>query len=343
MNTFPARPPAPLARAAFEFVAAPPAPVIGADHPDLAGNQFGFEGGSVVREGGMFHLFTAEMAGEPFWVKMRLARWTSSDARQWHRAGTLYETSGAMPPGDTRFSLWAPMPVFNDAENRWNLFYVAYRPGLAAGEGLHMEGRIWRAVSLTPGRRGIGGPYRDEGIILQPDADSQPWEGQQGTDSFYPWPAGGKWRAFYGSHNHTPHTPWLVGLAEAPALAGPWQRTRDGNPSPIESNFIENPIVTPTPAGFVAIYDNCRHDATTPYIADGRHVGYSISRDGLHWPPGRSLAVQPEGAANWSDDVRTPLCLIATGDDEFAIVYTAKLRGRNFWAVGVARVRLRRS
>ena len=80
-----------------------------------------------------------------------------------------------------------------------------------------MNGQIWRAVSLAPGQSGIGGPYRDMGIILQPDAASQPWEGQQGTDSFYAWPAGGKWYGFYGSHNHCPLGPWLVGLAEAPA------------------------------------------------------------------------------------------------------------------------------
>lgn len=328
--------PAPLT---FAFADAPAAPVISADHPDLAGNLFGFEGGSVVREGGVYHLFTAEMAGEPFWAKMRIAHWSSPDALHWRRVSTLYETSGAMRRDDPRFSLWGPMPIFNAAEDRWNLFYVAYRPGVTADEGLHMDGRIWRAVSQTPGRAGIGGPYRDVGIVLQPDAHSQPWEGQQGTDSFYPWPVGAKWYAFYGSHNHVPRSPWLVGLAEAPALAGPWTRCAGLNPSPIEPAFIENPIVTPAAGHYVAIYDNCAPHPSGDYVADGRHVGYSVSADGIHWPQGRDLAVQPEGAANWSDDVRTPLCLVHAEGDRYTMLYTAKLRDRQFWAVGLAHVR----
>ncbi|QYM78179.1 hypothetical protein K0B96_12810 [Horticoccus luteus] len=343
MCASPSNPPAAAPRTTLEFLDAPAHPVIGPDHPELAGNRYGFEGGSVIYESGVFHLFTAEMADDPFWAKMRLAHWSSPDGANWQRVGTLYETPGTMIPGDTRFSLWSPMPIFNAAEDRWNLFYIAYRPGFGAGEGLHMDGRVWRAISQQPGRSGIGGPYRDDGIVLQPDADSQPWEGQQGTDSFYPWPVGGKWRAFYGSHNHVPHTPWLVGLAEAPALAGPWRRCPGVNPSPIEPHFIENPIVVSTAAGFIAIYDNCLSDAGTPYLPDGRHVGYSVSTDSVHWPQGRSVAVQPEGPANWSDDVRTPLCLVSTGDDHCTMIYTAKLRDRNFWGVGLARLRLRTS
>ena len=214
----------------FELLAAPAAPVIGPDHPELAGNRYGFEGGGVVKESGVYHLFTAEMAGDPFWVKMRLAHWRSPDAQTWHRVSTLYETDGRIVPGDGRFSLWAPMAVYNDDEQRWNLFYIAYRPGIGEREGLHMDGKVWRAVSTAPGRAGIGGPYRDASIILQPDAHSQPWEGQQGTDSFYPWRAGGKWYGFYGSHQHWPAGPWLVGLVEAPSLAGPWTRCFGSTP-----------------------------------------------------------------------------------------------------------------
>jgi len=35
------------------------------------------------------------------------------------------------------------------------------------------------------GEDGIDGPYVDMGIILEPDADSQSWEGQQAMASFY--------------------------------------------------------------------------------------------------------------------------------------------------------------
>lgn len=337
VNPTPAFPPA-TSGLDFELLEAPIAPVIGPDHPGLAGNRYGFEGGSVVKEAGVYHLFTAEMAGDPFWAKMRIAHWSSLDARQWRRDGTLYETSGALTPGDNRFSLWTPMAIFNEDEQRWNLFYIAYRPGQGEKEGLHMNGQIWRAVSTAPGRAGIGGPYRDAGIILRPDADSQPWEGQQGTDSFYAWPAGGKWYGFYGSHNHWPVGPWLVGLTEAPALAGPWTRCAGLNPSPIEPVFIENPLVTRVGETYVAFYDNCAPGDT--YIAEARHVGYSVSADGIHWPKGRDLAVQPaQGPAQWSEDIRTPLSLIAEADGTFTMIYTGKVRGENFWAVGLARLR----
>ena len=48
--------------------------------PTSKDNKYGFEGGSVVKVDGVYHLFVAEMAGDPFWVKMRLAHWTSPDA-----------------------------------------------------------------------------------------------------------------------------------------------------------------------------------------------------------------------------------------------------------------------
>ncbi|MBX3748747.1 MAG: hypothetical protein KF897_01510 [Opitutaceae bacterium] len=321
----------------FTLTDAPASPVIGSQHPDLASNKFGFEGGCVVKEAGVYHLFTAEMAGDPFWVKMRLAHWSSPDARTWRRIGTLYETDGSLTPGDTRFSLWAPMAIFNADEDRWNLFYIAYTPGQGEREGLHMHGKIWRAVSATPGRSGIGGPYRDVGIILQPDAHSQPWEGQQGTDSFFPWQAGGKWYAFYGSHQHWPVGNWPVGLAEAPRLAGPWTRCAGLNPSPIEPVFIENPLVTKVGTHYVAVYDNCAPGDT--YIPEGRHGGYSVSADGIHWPKGGNLELQPEsGPAQWSEDLRTPLGLIPEDDGTFTVLYTAKVRGENFWALGLARL-----
>lgn len=327
-----------VALVALEFLSAPAAPVIGPGHPDLAGNRYGFEGGCVVKEAGTYHLFTAEMAGDPFWVKMRLAHWRSPDAVNWRRVDTLYETNGSSTPGDTRFSLWAPMAVFNEAEQRWNLFYVAYRPGVGEREGMHMDGRIWRAVSVTPGRQGIDGPYRDVGVVLEPDANSQPWESQQGTDSFFPWRVGEKWYSFYGSHQYRPRGPWLVGLAESPALAGPWTRCAGLNPSPIEPVFVENPVVTRLGESFVAVYDNCAEGTT--YVPEGRHVGYSVSSDGIRWPKGRRVAVQPaSGPGQWSEDIRTPLGLIAEEDGTFTMVYTGQLRGQKFWPVGVARLR----
>jgi hypothetical protein len=176
------------------------APVIGREHPDAKDNKYGFEGGSVIKIDGTYHMFVAELAGDPLWVRLRLAHWCSGDAVHWKRAATIKETSGK-PRGQTGLpyeSVWAPMPVYNDAEGRWDLFFVAYDQGGVTG------GRIRRATSTVAGRAGIGGPYRDVGIVLQPDPQSQPWEGVQGVDSFFPYRANGRWYGFYGSSEFSP-------------------------------------------------------------------------------------------------------------------------------------------
>ena len=125
-------------------------PVIGLDHPDVIDNRHGFEGGRVIKLDGVYHLFTAEMYGNPFWVKMRLAHWISGDRLQWTRRATIGESSGDYEGRDPRAATWACMPVFNDRTDRWEMFYVAYRckPGLPG-----YEGRIWRAASQKEGSR----------------------------------------------------------------------------------------------------------------------------------------------------------------------------------------------
>lgn len=323
----------------LELVSGAPEMVIGPKHAGLAGNKHGFEGGRALRANGAYHLFTAEMYDEPFWVSMRLAHWQSEDLRNWRRVSTLFQSKGEGHEKDPKFSIWSPMPVFNRAEDRWNIFYIAYRGPLAPDEGTHMEGKVCRAVSVQAGEAGIGGPYEDAGIVLRPDAQSQPWEGQQGTDSFCPWAVGDRWYSFYGSHDYEPVGPWPVGLASAPALAGPWTRCA-GNPSPIEPKFIENPIVRKIGKHYVAVYDSGRIEGHATYVPEARHVGYSVSPDGVTWPPGKRLAVLPEGEGNWSEDMRTPLGLIPLEGGRYAMLYTARVKGEMFWAVGLATVRL---
>ncbi len=318
-------------------------PVIDSRHPDLAGNKYGFEGGTVLKLDGTYHLLTAEMADDPFWVKMRLAYWHSEDARTWRRIRTLYETDGTSDPDNERFSLWAPIPIYNDKRGRWELFYVAYRPGrLEDNVDLHSEGKIWRATSVVPGRQGIGGPYEDVGIVLRPDQNAQSWEGQQGTDSFFPYFVDGTWYAFYGSHNHVPLGPWQVGLAQADALAGPWRRLATGNPCLFEPYFIENPIVTRVGSCLVVIYDSApvKADLNMSEVADADHIGYSYSRNGVDWAPGLRVKLTPPGDRNWAEDVRTPLCLIDEGDHTYTMLYTARMKSQLFWALGWARLKL---
>jgi hypothetical protein len=293
------------------------APVLTVHSSGAEGNKYGFEGGRVVKLNGSYHLFTSEMVGDPHWVKMRLAHWVSQDRLHWKRLATLAESSGDFGGKDPRAALWSPLPVYNPADNRWNLFYVAYQsaPDTKQQWLTNHEGRIWRSVSNTPGRDGIGGPYSDAGVILQRGRDSDSWEGLQGTDSFFPYKVGERWYALYGSA-HTEKLPislWQVGLATAPDLAGPWVRCTDRNPLTVEKRFIENPIVTKLEDGtYVAVYDTDAPNA----------IGYTFSADGVHWSPAQHLLVQ-EGAGVWATEVRTPLGLIPEGRGSFTLFYTA--------------------
>jgi hypothetical protein len=334
------------AEPALALVAQHPEPVLTTRSPGANGNKYGFEGGRVVKIGATYHLFTSEMIDDPIWVRMRLAHWRSDDRLHWTRVSMLYESSGEFEGRDPRASLWSPMPVYDDFDGRWNLFYVAYRaaPNTVKQFRMNHDGRIWRAVSTTPGRDGIDGPYRDIAIVLEPGRKSEKWEGLQGTDSFFPYRAANQWVAFYGSANteSLPVQHWRVGLASAPALAGPWLRRRELNPARIEPTFIENPIVTRLPGGrFVAVYDTMKSSDA---------VGYTFSRDGLHWSAGRSLVVQPLHG-RWSPEVRTPLGLIDEEDGTYTLFYTGfeqqpdwtrlfEARPANTFAVGMTTVKI---
>jgi hypothetical protein len=292
-----------------------PTPVITTRTPGAEGIRYGFEGGLLVKVGGTYHLFTTEMADDPMWVKTRFGRWTSGDRLSWTRVATVRESSGEFAGKDPRAALWSPLPVWDPAGGRWNLFYVAYRAMPTDGKRflLNHAGEIWRAVSKTAGLEGIVGPFEDVGVVLRPGPDSLAWEGLQGTDSFFPWPVGGRWRAFYGSARTEtkPIAHWLVGPAEAPALGGPWRRVRGDNPAAVERHFIENPIVTEVSGGWIAVYDS-----ETP-----EGIGWAWSADGVRWGPGRTLVVQPK-AGEWAKDVRTPLGLVPEGGDRFTLLYT---------------------
>ena len=183
----------------FEVVDAPLAPVIDVDHPDLFWKHVRLRRRKRGQEKGV-----GITSSWRRWREIRSGRGCGSPVGSAPTPATGGGPRRFMkPPGrwtlnDTRFSLWAPMPVFNEREDHeWDLFYIAYRPSSSKPTEVgHMDGRVWRAVSRIKGRDGIGGPYSDVGIVLQPDSESQPWEGQQGTDSFYPWRAGGTWSAW---------------------------------------------------------------------------------------------------------------------------------------------------
>ncbi|TAF43628.1 MAG: hypothetical protein EAZ51_08165 [Sphingobacteriales bacterium] len=295
-----------------------PEPVISVRSIGAERIKWGFEGGRVVKIGKTYHLFTSEMIDNPIWTKMKLGYWISTDGLNWTRKATLKQGTGDFTGKDERAALWSPLPVFDKANNRWNLFYVAYKsaPSLPTNFLGNHAGRVWRSVSAVAGINGIGGPYIDKAIVLKPGKDSGSWEGLQGTDSFFPYQVGETWYAFYGSAQteFKPVKSFLVGMANSTSasIAGPWIRLPKLSPSKLETYFIENPIVTPAPGGgYLCVYDSVGDDA----------IGWAYSNDGLNWGKGNRLIIQPN-AGKWAKDVRTPLGLVYEGDNKFTLYYT---------------------
>lgn len=296
----------------------PALPVLTIQSPDAKGVLGGFEGGTVVKTGDRYHAFMTEMmqrwdSGSAF-IKTRLADWVSPDGIHWHRVGTMFQSTGDNTGGDPRAALWAPMPVYNSTEQRWNLFYVAYRskPNVPPAWYINYDGELLRAVSQVRGRGGIDGPYRDAGVVMRPGPGSDGWEGLQGDDSVSPYPANGRWFTFYGSSDtgKALHS-WQVGLASAPQLSGPWKRCSALNPVPL-GDFVENPIVTKIGDTYVAIYDDLNPE-------QGQSMGYTASLDGVHWTAGKDLALFPREVAH----PRTPLALLPNANGTFDLFVTA--------------------
>jgi hypothetical protein len=308
-------------------------PVIGPDHPDVqaSNNRSGFETGEVIKHQGVYHMFVNEMFGKRF-LDMRVSHWSSPDAVNWKRQSTVVESVPRRSHKNLRSEVWVTGVEYNEDEQAWNIFFVAYRGGDWAAKEIpkaDYQGRIWRGRSTVKGPDGIAGPYEDVEIILQPDKDTQKWEGEQAVASFNPYKAGDKWYAFYCGHNHQPIGPWLVGLAVADKLSGPWKRMpEDFNPVPMVETFAENPVVSKLPDGrYLAVFDSL----------GPREIGYSISKDGLAWSPETRLALQT-GKSQWAGtndhDMRTPLCAIREEDGTFTVIYTAHSKSMGFSAVG---------
>ncbi len=310
-------------------------PVIEPDHRDVLGtnNQTGFETGQVVKIDDTYHMFVNEMFFRSH-RDLRISYWTSSDAVNWKRQSTVVESIPGRSPFNPRSEVWVTGVEFNTKENAWNIFYVAYRGGDKSKRelpGSDYQGRIWRAKSVFQGVEGIAGPYADMGIVLQPDENSQEWEGQQAVATFNPYKVGENWYAFYDGHNYIPKGPWPVGLAKAPSLEGPWERLPEGvNPLPIAKEFIENPQVTELKdGGYLAVFDS---------LGD-QEIAYSTSEDGVKWTPEQRVKIQSKGkmwGAKGDHAMRTPLCAIEEDNGTFTVIYTSmmNLKGSKFYAIG---------
>jgi len=344
----------------FEIIGGENKPVIDEGMSGTEGIQGGFEGGRVVKVGDTYHMFPTERAGEigvDYYydrVKTRIGHWTSKDAITWKRESTIYQASGTYavteddnPMNDRRAAIWSYMPVFNEKANKWYGYYLAYTVSKEI-EPNHSFGRIWRCESTVDGINGIGGPYKDMGIIMEPGLDSQPWEGRQGVASFFPYQVGEKYFGFYSGaypFNSWADYPkksgkgWFVALAESKSLEGPWTRMNKGL-EPIKTmhpQFVENPIVSQLPNGlYIAIFDG-GPDGWGHHLPN--MIAYSLSADGVNWAEAHYLPIETK-VDKWWDIMRTPLCLIPEGNDVYTIVYNAIDLKRRFHPTGMVKVKL---
>ncbi|WP_433831609.1 hypothetical protein [Flavobacterium anhuiense] len=344
----------------FEVIGGENKPVIDEGMSGTEGIQGGFEGGRVVKVGDTYHMFPTERAGEKgvdyYYdrVKTKIGHWTSKDAIHWKRESTIYQASGTYavteddnPMNDRRAAIWSYMPVFNEKANKWYGYYLAYTVSKEI-EPNHSFGRIWRCESTVDGINGIGGPYKDMGIIMEPGLDSQPWEGRQGVASFFPYQVGDKYFGFYSGaypFNSWADYPkksgkgWFVALAESKSLEGPWLRMNKGL-EPIKTMhplFVENPIVSQLPNGlYIAIFDG-GPDGWGHHLPN--MIAYSLSADGVNWAEAHYLPIETK-VDKWWDIMRTPLCLIPEGNDVYTIVYNAIDLKRRFHPTGMVKVKL---
>ena len=70
---------------------------------------------------------------------LRISYWTSRDALNWERQSVIRESIPGRSPYNPRSEVWVTGVEFNEEENAWNIFYVAYRAGNEA------EGEIARS------------------------------------------------------------------------------------------------------------------------------------------------------------------------------------------------------
>ena len=303
-------------------------------------SKSGMEDGIVVRRAdGGFTMLAAEMYGSPYAVAMQLGVYHSPDGLSWNRQRTLRRSAGTTSGTDLHAAHWGPLLTQNTANHTWLISYVGYKaaPNNASGFLANFEGTIFSRYAAQAGDAGLDSDFGEaasapapayvgDEVLLAPDDFhvTGPWphqcQGLQGPDSFAPYQiADGTWAALVGtSHQELPNPwagkvgRWVVSVATAPELAGPWTRYNPDNPlrpadAPCSDIFPsgENPIVSPrpdNPKAFHAVYDGGANPG----------FGYACSEDGLKWAPGVGIKYPS------AKSVRTPFGLVPMTASELA-------------------------
>jgi len=295
-------------------------PLIGRTTPGTEDNRWGMEGGLVVKEGDTVHLFTTEVFTPPKFDNTRLAHWQSADGLRFERVGTVIDAKTPCPEELHSDLPWTPYPIFNEEEDRWNLFYTGYQGGHQEETRRNAVERNWgtpiiRAVSTTSGREGIGGPYNIEDCAFHGGTSADEWEGKGSAVSFFPFRVEDRWLAFFGCNqfNTRQNVKFLPGLAESPSLQGPWKRLTHRNPVCMDDRFVENPVV----------YDLGEDEFITFYDGETVHgIAYATSKGGEVWSKEQVLWLESPPTP-WAWWLRTPLGMIPRDQGGFWLYYTA--------------------
>ena len=295
-----------------------PEPVIDKHHPGSADNDCGYENGHVIKINGTYHMLMTELFDyKPHpetlgSVPARVGYWTSPDGDNWERVCTIVQGTATGRPddyNDPKNNTWSSSWYWNEAENRWNIFWRG--------------NWVWRYRSETEGPEGFAGPYTEAAKIYPPLAGDVPYWDNNSLDSFgniYT-AEDGKYYSFVGvgDFRNLEDIQWVNGLAWADNIDGPWTRVdTDGHPTFV---YSENPFVNIYEINGKKVYF-CVYDD----LSNQHSLGYGYSFDGVHWT-GKTLDLT--GHTYWvSNDsfvasVRTPCCLIKEDDGTYTILFTA--------------------
>ena len=292
-----------------------PEPVIDRDHPGSEDNDYGYENGHVIKIGGTYHVLMTELFDGKIhqigWVPARVGYWTSEDGDNWQRICTIVQGTATGRPddyADPKNNTWSSSWYWNEAENRWNIFWRG--------------SWVWRYRSETEGPGGFSGPYTEAAKIYPPLEGEVPYWGY-GFDSFgniYT-AEDGQYYSFigFGDFRNLDDIQWVNGLARADNIDGPWTRVEtDGHPTFV---YSENPFVNIYEINGRKVYF-CVYDD----LSNQHSLGYGYSLDGVHWT-GKTLDLT--GYTHWASNesfvasVRTPCGLIKEEDGTYTILFTA--------------------
>ncbi|HEY5500288.1 MAG TPA: hypothetical protein VIK20_07900 [Bacteroidales bacterium] len=327
-------------------------PLIDEKTPGMESVKYGNEGGEVIKDSkGVYHWFTSEQFGEPYWVANAITHWTSTDGLKWVK-DTSWKKEGNhdYTNSKNKSSYFDPTAIYDTETGYWYMFYIAYRcvPDSIYIRELHKanplglyaggwnRAQIYRAKAIKPGLEGLGGPYHDNDaddvVVIEPVDNPQPYELQWVGDTKFgygcatvtPYKVGNEWYILYAENM----------LAKSNSLTGKFERLPEGDDSPVTYQrplmrwnkenshvfYLENPIIYKIPEGntgagtyimVVGMYID--HSIG---VKDTRY-GYATSQDGIHWS-----AVQPIEAK--FGDCITSCSFIPEGKDTYSIFVTGR-------------------